>query len=490
MHNGLTTANTGFFGRLKAAFATGSQCMEISLQESYKLKSASISLPFDALPIELELGDNAPKFHLFPEQPIAADESPITPNCILFDPRNSFSEIRGFLRLSQGDHLILGLEDELQRQLFNYPDSLAKRQLSIVHTGDALQFKTLNPSSPIWLRPLGDERQKQRIYHQRMKNVRTLREIFGGPIRLLTPEEALADLHAINEILEKEPLRPRNSAGKPGGVVTLPKKMIPIIVGDLHAQLNNLLTILSHNEFLEMMGDGKAAMIFLGDAVHSEMDGELEEMESSLLIMDFIFRLKLWFPQQVFYVRGNHDSFSEEIGKGGVPQGLLWKHVLESARGEAYRKAMDHFYELLPYLALSDTYAACHAAPPKSKVSMDMLIDIHRYPSLIEELTRNRLYQPNRPAGYTRGDVKRFRDTLDLGPKANFFVGHTPLTRYDTLWHNVGGIKHHDVVFSGNQPWIGLFTRVDGNMIPLRYRSEPLLPFINELPNTIHSPTD
>ena len=87
--------------------------------------------------------------------------------------------------------------------------------------------------------------------------------------------------------------------------------------------MDNLLTILSHGEFLEMMGDGKPRWYSLGDAVHSEMDGQLEDMESSLLMMDLIIKLKLWFPQQIFYVRGNHDSFSAEIGKEGVPQGLL-----------------------------------------------------------------------------------------------------------------------------------------------------------------------
>ena len=74
-----------------------------------------------------------------------------------------------------------------------------------------------------------------------------------------------------------------------------------------------------------------------------------------------------------------------------------------------------------------------------------------------------------------------FRNTLNLGPNAELFVGHTPLTRHDTLWSHVGGIAHHDVVFSGNFPWVGLFTRVGRHMIPLRYRSEPLLPVINDL---------
>jgi len=481
MANDSANSKKGFFDRLKAAFSNTSQYAELRLRESYELQDVSIRVPFEGHPIELAMGKGKQRLHIYPEQSVGDQALTDNLNFILFDPDHFFSEISGFLRLTRNDHLIIGREDELQRKMFKYPKSVSKRHLSIIHDGDALLFKGLDRESGTRLSPLKNEAECQRISDRRMANLQEIRKIFGGPIELLSPEEALADLTEINRILEKEPLRPKNSKGMPGGVVKFPKKMIPIILGDLHAQVDNLLTILSHNEFLEMMGDGKAVMVFLGDAVHSEMDGELEEMKSSLLIMDLIFRLKLWFPQQVFYVRGNHDSFSEEIGKGGVPQGLLWANALKSIRGKAYKKAMGRFYELLPYIALSKGYVACHAAPPKSKVSMDMLINVHSYPSLIEELICNRLYRPNRPAGYTKGDVRRFRNALDLEPNSELFVGHTPLTRHDTLWLNVGGIEHHDVVFSGNIPWVGLFTRIDGHMIPLRYHSEPLLPVINEL---------
>jgi hypothetical protein len=63
------------------------------------------------------------------------------------------------------------------------------------------------------------------------------------------------------------------------------------------------------------------------------VDGQLREMQSSMLLMDLIFRLKLRFPRQVFYVRGNHDSFSEDIAKDGIPQGLLWAKELGDQRG-------------------------------------------------------------------------------------------------------------------------------------------------------------
>ena len=476
-----SSTKQGFFSRLRGAYSPASQYTEVRLSESYELKDASIKVPFEGYPIELSLGKGKLKLHLYPEQPLGNGEGQDNLNFIIFNPHDYFSRISGFLRLVKGDHLVLGREDELQKNMFNYPHSVSKRHISIIHDGDALLFKGLDKENSTLLTPLQKDSDIQRIKKRRMENLHEIRKIFGGPIELLSPEDALSDLVQVNRLLEKEPLRPRNSEGLPGGVVKLPKKYIPIILGDLHAQVDNLLTILSHGEFLEIMGDGKAAMVFLGDAIHSEMDGELENMESSLLMMDLIIKLKLWFPQQVFYVRGNHDSFSAEIGKEGVPQGLLWSRTLKNIRGEAYREAMAHLYELLPYIALSNDYVACHAAPPKGKVSMDMLVDIHKYPSLMEEMTCNRLYRPNRLAGYTKGDVKRFRKSLDLGQNAELFVGHTPLTRHDTLWMNVGGIAHHDVVFSGNMPWIGLFTRVDGHMVPIKYRSEPLVDMINRL---------
>jgi hypothetical protein len=143
---------------------------------------------------------------------------------------------------------------------------------------------------------------------------------------------------------------------------------------------------------------------------------------------------------------------------------------------------MDRFYGLLPYVAFSRDFAACHAAPPKTRVTLELLVNAGRRPGLVQELTCNRLYAPNRPGGYTKGDVKRLRGALGLPPDAELFVGHTPLSRDDTLWLDVGGIKHNHVVFSGNSPWIGAFTRVGGRYVPLRYRCERLLPLINALP--------
>ena len=472
-------ASKGFFGRLKSVFGDAAPSQEITLEKPCTLHGDSVRIPLERCPAGISLQCEGKTLRLVKERFLgqASGDDPMA--FLLLDPAEYHSRISGFVRVSTGDHLIVGREDGHQQAILDLPTSSAKRLFSIVFDGNALIFKDLAGGGGTTLAPLTDDGLD--IPGRRMANLREVYRIFGGPIELLPADQALRDLNKVIDLLEKEPLRDRDSRGMPGGVVRLPKKMVPIIVGDLHAQVDNLLTLLTHNHFLEAMSEGRATMVILGDAVHSEMDGCMEDMDTSLLIMDLILRLKLWFPQQVFYIRGNHDSFSEDIGKEGIPQGLLWAKALRDARGEEYKRAMDRFYELLPFVAFSKNYAACHAAPPRGKVDMDMLVDIHRYPALIREITCNRLSRPNRPSGYTKGDVKRFRNTLKLGGKAELFVGHTPLTRYDTLWSNVGGIEHHDVVFSGNIPWIGVYTSQNGEMIPLRYRAESLLPLINGL---------
>ena len=196
------------------------------------------------------------------------------------------------------------------------------------------------------------------------------------PSKPLPADEALALIEEVNQLMEQEVMRPRDSRGLPGGLLRLPAELTPIVVADLHAQVDNLLVILSHNGFLHALEKGEACMVIIGDAVHSERDGQLDQMDDSMLIMDLIFRLKLRFPEHFFFIRGNHDSFGEEISKGGVPQGLFWKRALNKARGKEYRKAMQRYYDLLPYVVVSPDFCAAHAAPPRSKVSADMLVDI------------------------------------------------------------------------------------------------------------------
>jgi hypothetical protein len=255
--------------------------------------------------------------------------------------------------------------------------------------------------------------------------------------------------------------------------------LTPIIVGDLHAQVDNLLKILSENAFMEGLKRGEAALIFLGDAVHPELPGQYDYMDSSVLIMDLILRLKLRFPRQVFFVIGNHDSFSADVMKAGVAQSLLWEQRLVAMRGAAYRNEMATFYQLSPLLVVSPDFIACHAAPTRSKVNLEMLVEIRRYPALVHEVTWNRGKAPGYPAGYTQGDVKRFRNSLGVKEDKPFIVGHFPRSATETVWLDVGEIRQHHVIYSARPEQVGIFTRIDGEMVAQVYPSEPLQAWLN-----------
>ena len=181
---------------------------------------------------------------------------------------------------------------------------------------------------------------------------------------MLEPGEALECLRAVNAGLTADPFRPTDSRGQPGGIIELPPDLTPVIMGDLHANLDNLLNVLTHDRFLDDLERGKGSVIILGDAVHLEEGPDLTEMDTSALIMDVIFKFMLAFPRTFIYVRGNHDSFSHDVTKEGVSQGRAWRRRLEELRGSEYVEAMEEFYDRLPYVVASDDFVACHAGPP------------------------------------------------------------------------------------------------------------------------------
>ena len=93
----------------------------------------------------------------------------------------------------------------------------------------------------------------------------------------------------------------------------------------------------------------------------------------------------------------------------------------------------------------------------------------------------NRLQSPVRPAGYTKKDVKAFRERLGVDKGTPLIVSHTPQSLDAAVWTNVGEIKNHHIVYSANRDRLAVFIRVDGEMIPLEYRAEDLVDFANRL---------
>ncbi|MBK1653597.1 metallophosphoesterase [Allochromatium vinosum] len=458
-------------------------CEDVDLKDALRLGGDKIRVPAPALPLSIRLGgEDGYPLHLYPEPRFEEDGTLMySGDYLLVDPDSYFQDISGFLRLDQGETLTLGRGDPLQRLLLRYPKSVAERHLRLKLSAKGLAFKNKSEQAGVCLAPLTQEGWIERLAQQRLRALDRLVEALGGPIEPLESSAALTLIDEVNALMRDEPYRVPNAQGRNSGLLALPDRPRPIFVGDLHARLDNLLVILTQGAFLDALIDGSALLILLGDAVQSDAPGQEAEMDSSMLMMDLIFRLKRRFPERVFYLRGNHDSFSDELSKSGVPQGLLWEQALIEGRGMRYRDAMQTFYDRLPYVAASSGYLACHAGPPLGKLSWEALVDIERHPKLAHQLTHVRLRQSGRANGYGYGpgDLARLRKRLGVKREAPVIVGHTPPRHTQTCWMNAGGIPNHHIVYGSHPDWIGVITRPEKRLVPLIYPSEPMLGVYN-----------
>ncbi len=481
-----TTSQKGFLKRFRSLLDDMEQCDDVELAESLRLEDKKIRVPQPVLPVQLRLGEEAGyRLHMYPEL-VARDTGKMRPtgDYLLFEPDQYFSQISGFVRLSKGDSLTLGREDRHQRLMLQYPKLVDDRHLRLKLSDKGLDLRNKSKGQGSCLAPLTDKWELERLVQWRQAKLARLAELLGGGIVPPSKGDALVLIQRVIDLMGQEPYRLPDSRGRPGGILALPNRPTPIFVGDLHTRIDNLLVILTQNGFLEALEDRSALLILLGDAVHPDEPGKEEDMGSSMLIMDLIFRLKLRFPDRVFYLHGNHDGFSEEISKAGVPQGLLWERALHDERGPKYQAAMAELYELLPYVALSGHYAAVHAGPPTRRGSRAALIDIKQHPKLEHELTHNRIRRGQSPSGYGRGDIAAFRKRLGLEANAPILAGHTPLSNDGTLWINAGGIPNHHVLLGSHPDWAGLMTRVGKHLLPMLYPSEPLTAVLNQFVET------
>jgi len=468
---------SSFFSGLRSRLGGGHESVTPEPSQRLRLSGKGIRVPFQGTPFAIEMGKQT--LHVCPDLPIDPRLREPPHDFIVFDPELYYSGIAHSLRLAPGKKLAVDYREESQKLVFGHPRDAFRRHLQITHEGHSLVFRDPISELGTYLSLLADEPEKSWLETHRERNAKKVIDIFGGPIEQLPADIALDTLQQANRLLKRDPYRRKDSFGNVGALVELPAHLTPIVVGDLHAQLDNLLKILCENSFLDCLERGDAALILLGDAVHPEADGELESMDSSVLIMDLIFKLKLKFPEQVFFVVGNHDSFSPDVMKAGVPQSLLWEKRIKELRGEKYREELSLFYRQSPLVVLSQDFVACHAGPPRSIVSHGMLVEARQNPGLVHELTWNRVKTRGYPMGYTRRDVIRFRKSLNLEDTMPFIVAHYPQSRDDTLWLNVGNIPHHHVLFSARPDQLAVFTRVQGEMLPQIYPAESLLEAIN-----------
>jgi predicted phosphodiesterase len=270
-------------------------------------------------------------------------------------------------------------------------------------------------------------------------------------------------------IVEADPFRPRASDGSPGGLVELPPSLRPIIIGDLHANLENLERIIDANGNRDDLEAGKAVCVIVGDVEHDDRTGHMKEMESSIVILEALFRLLDRYAGNVVYLRGNHDTFDERLRKSGIAQGLELKMTLLAARGQEYVNAVQRFFESLPVFVIGKGFVITHAGPPHGGLDRQELIDIRKYPDKYHQLMWTRVNEfhggnPS-PKEYGEGDVRLALEMLNLPPDTHFIVGHNPLWgdgNTTGFWKDVVGIKNHHIIYSGSGSQAPYLTWEDG----------------------------
>ncbi len=452
----------------------------LTLTNQLQQITAPSRIAHDGKTFELRLGKQLLHFH--PELPLGVKKKHSQKNWLIFSPVScSVKNLLGFARLCVGETVIIGRENSLYTDLFDLDKSVAGRHLQVTNRNGDLILAPLVSENVVSVLRTDEQDNRGKIEAHRHEALLSIRQIYGGPIELLSNHEAHKLINAVLPIIEGDSFAKKNRHNRAGGIIDLPAGITTIIIGDLHGQVDNLLKILSENYLLECIYANTACVVILGDSVHSEVSNEMEDMDSSIVMMDLILKLKYFFPENIFYLRGNHDSFAMELSKNGISQGLLMQKRLTELRGTSYVDAMTVLHSRLPYIARNEFFCACHAAPPMSKVSLEQLINIHDHPELIKEITTKRVQRQHHLNGYRKKDVKRFKKLLGLSKGGQFIVGHTPLDPFGSYWKDVSNIKGHHIIYSGHQEGSQALLLENSTVIPLSFPYEPLTKLIEKI---------
>jgi hypothetical protein len=270
-------------------------------------------------------------------------------------------------------------------------------------------------------------------------------------------EELAALVERATSALDSEDAasRPRDSHGRPGGLVELPELPI-VLMPDLHARPAFIASALEWKppgrraNLSSLLESGQACLACLGDVFHSEAAGARrrwsaayreyasgwasrssmdEEMALSLSAARILLEAKADCPSAFHYIKGNHDNIADEEGRGDHS---FYKFAVEGEMVASWflatygRELLTAYRELelcLPLCVLGGHFAASHGEPAFALYREDLL-EYRSRPDVVESL----IWTANDEA--EEGSVKASMEAL-LGPErargALWFAGHRPV---------------------------------------------------------------
>ena len=289
-----------------------------------------------------------------------------------------------------------------------------------------------------------------------MSKSRTDRHEITARLEMILKRRGLPDAREYNknlneatEVLRTESLRPPAVNNLPGGLIKLSPGGYYIIVPDLHARMEFFLAVLAWDGFsgrriLHDMEDGMAQVICVGDAFHSEYRGRERwqmaqkewfggykkhrnmdmEMRENLGLLEMISIVKMAYPDNFHFLKGNHENIANEDKEGNYSfrkyayEGEMVKHWVNTFMGEESLNAIYAWEKGLPIVAEGPDFLVCHAEPGRA-VNPAEVINAHDNPDVIYNLTwtRNDEAEP----GSVSATLENFGKT---SPESRIFGGH------------------------------------------------------------------
>jgi len=192
---------------------------------------------------------------------------------------------------------------------------------------------------------------------------------------------------SFTEVIEKATNLFRKKKGKTGpltfseGLVQIHPSGEALVIGDLHGDLESLITILTRSSFFQKMSKShNSIMVFLGDYG--------DRGKFSVEVYYLILKLKLCFPEQVVLLRGNHEGPENLIP---YPHDLptQFKTKFKNNWQSVYRKIRELF-NLLPNAAfVEERYLMIHGGLPPRLERLEDLMRANTDDELLENLLWN-----------------------------------------------------------------------------------------------------
>ncbi|NQT22517.1 MAG: GNAT family N-acetyltransferase, partial [Candidatus Omnitrophica bacterium] len=230
-----------------------------------------------------------------------------------------------------------------------------------------------------------------------------------------------------------------------------------ILIGDLHAQIDNLEAILAHQRegqtktVLKKIQDNEAVLIILGDAIHYDPASEkgvpglkkrekLKDMNDSIAIMNMIMRLKIKNPDSVYYILGNHDNIfdpKQRIKDYGIDQSQIYIEAIKKRFGEQYLELYKKFIGSSPIALEIKRLISTHGGPADVD-SRDEIKNMQQDDPRIEQLLKGR-FRKSLTYRYDEKDINKFLQAMEQPDDAKLVVSHDPksLDNEDAFYREV-----------------------------------------------------